>query len=193
MLVLRRALSGVKGDKDEHSICTFQGKVCSLIIDGGNCANVVSHSMVEKFNLYASAHWYPYNIQWINQGKGLQMNSRCLISFSIGKNYQVMAWRDSYGCMPYFARQTMDVDRKVMNDGYQNSYAYSKGEKKITLVILPPSQLYKCKPQKNHKHSNLFLTVVNHYLKLLIMNLEVLRNGFLLFKMTPIVQPQVIH
>ena len=53
----------------------------------GSYANVVFLSMVEKLNLHASAHPHLYNIQWLNQGKGLQINSRCLISFSIGKNY----------------------------------------------------------------------------------------------------------
>ena len=77
LLVLRRALSNLKGDKEEqwenilHSKCTVQGKVCSLIIDGGSCANVASLSMVENLNLQAMAHPHPYNIQWLNQGKGL--------------------------------------------------------------------------------------------------------------------------
>ena len=58
-LVLRRALSSLKGDKEEqrenifHSRCTTQGKVCSLIVDGGSYANVASLSMVEKLNLQA--------------------------------------------------------------------------------------------------------------------------------------------
>jgi len=57
LLVLRRAMSGLKSDKEEqrenifHSQCTVQGKVCSLIIDGGRCANVASSSMVEKLDL----------------------------------------------------------------------------------------------------------------------------------------------
>jgi len=57
LLVLRRAMSDLKGEKEEqrenifHSKCTVQGKVCSFIIDGGSCANVVSLSMVEKLNL----------------------------------------------------------------------------------------------------------------------------------------------
>ena len=57
LLVLRRALTGLKGDKEEqrekifHSRCTVQGKVCSLIIDGGSCANIASSSIVEKTNL----------------------------------------------------------------------------------------------------------------------------------------------
>ena len=57
MPVLRRVLSGQKGAKDEqrenffHSPCTIQGKVCSVIIDGESCANVVSLSMIEKLGL----------------------------------------------------------------------------------------------------------------------------------------------
>ena len=52
MLVLRRVLNDQKSTKDEqrenifHTRCTIQGKVCSLIIDGGRCANVVSLSMI---------------------------------------------------------------------------------------------------------------------------------------------------
>jgi len=68
--------------------------VSSLITDGGSCDNVASSSMVEKLNLLAMAHPHPYNIKWLNQGKGLQVNSRCLISFSIGKNYQDEIWSD---------------------------------------------------------------------------------------------------
>jgi len=106
MLVLRRALSSQKGEQEPqrenifHCRCTVQGKVCSMIIDSGNCVNLVSLSMIEKLNLQTSVHPHPYNIQWLNQSKGLQVNSRCLISFSIGKNYQDELWFDVIRWMP---------------------------------------------------------------------------------------------
>ena len=65
LLVLRRALSSLKGDKEEqrenifHSKCTVQGKVCSLIINRESCANVASLSMVGKLNLQAMDHPHP--------------------------------------------------------------------------------------------------------------------------------------
>ena len=68
LLVLKRALSGLNEEKEEqrenifHAKCTVEGKVCSLIIDGGSCTNVVSLSMVDKLHLQAMAHPYPYNI-----------------------------------------------------------------------------------------------------------------------------------
>jgi len=57
MLVLRRVLSNQKGAKGKqrenifHSRCTVQGKVCSVIINGGSCANVVSLNMIENLGL----------------------------------------------------------------------------------------------------------------------------------------------
>lgn len=93
MLVLRRVLSNQRGVKDEqwenvfHSCRAIEGKVWSLILDGGSYVNIVSVSMIEKLGLQAMAHPHPYNIEWLNQSKDLQVNSWCLISFSIGKNY----------------------------------------------------------------------------------------------------------
>jgi len=57
-----------------HSRCTVQGKVCSLIINGESYANVISDSMVKKLNLWTLTHPHPYNIQWLNQSKGLQVS-----------------------------------------------------------------------------------------------------------------------
>ena len=152
MLVLRMVLSCQRNEKEEqrqnifHSGCTIQGKVCSLIIDGGSYANAVSLSIIEKLNLHNPAHPHPYNIQWLNQTKGLQVNSRCLISFSIGKNYQDELW---FNVIP------MDVChvllwrlwvfyRKFMYNSYLNTYSFSKDRKKITLApLVPPSSTKK--------------------------------------------------
>ena len=149
LLVLRRTLSSLKGDKEEqrenifHSRCTIQGKVCSLIIDGGSCANMASSNMVEKLNLQAMTHPHPYTIQWLNQGKGLQVNSRCLVAFSIGKHYTDEIWCDIIpmdACHILLGRPWF-YDRKVMHDGCLNTYTFSKDGKKITLAPLSPSQL----------------------------------------------------
>ena len=119
--------------------------MCSLIIDSDSCANVVSLSMIEKLNLQTSVHPHPYNIQWLNQSKGLQVNSRCLISFSIGKNYNDELWFD---VIPMDAGHMLLgrpwlFDRKVTNYGYLNTYSFTKNGKKITLTPLSPSQIQK--------------------------------------------------
>jgi len=78
LLVIRMALSGLASedglDQREtifHTRCTVQGKLCSLIIDGGSCANVVSQSMVDKLKLVVTPHPKPYTIQWLNESRGL--------------------------------------------------------------------------------------------------------------------------
>ena len=64
LLVTRRTLSiQPKDDGDEeqrehifHTRCHMKGKVCTLIIDSGNCINVASSLMVEKLNLHTMKH-----------------------------------------------------------------------------------------------------------------------------------------
>jgi len=76
ILVLRRVLNSQKNENTEqrenifHSRYTVQGKVCSMIIDGGSCGNVVSVSMIEKLGLQTSIHPHLYNIQWLNSHQG---------------------------------------------------------------------------------------------------------------------------
>ena len=77
MLIPRRVRSNKRGVKDEQcenifcSCCTIEGRVWSLIIDGGSCAKVVLLSMIEKLGLQAMAYPHPYNIQWLNHSKRL--------------------------------------------------------------------------------------------------------------------------
>ena len=159
-------LSSQKEEEEEqrenifHSRCTVQGKVCSMIINSGSCANVISLSMIEKLNLQISVHPHPYNIQWLNQSKWLQVNFHCLISFSIGKNYQDELWFDVIpmdACHMLLGRPWL-FDWKVINNGYLNTYSFTKDGKKITLTPLSPSQLHRKPSTKKPDRSDLFLT-----------------------------------
>ena len=166
MLMMRRVMSGLKEEKEEqrenifHSRCTIQEKVCTLIIDGGSCANVASSNMVEKLGLHAVIHPHPYKLQWINQGKGLHVNSWCLIPLSIGKSYQDEIWFDIIpmdACHILLGRPWL-FDRKVTYDGYLNTYTFSKDGKNITLAPLIPSQTQKRKTPNIKPQSGLILT-----------------------------------
>jgi len=127
LLVIRRALSGFATQDDMeqreaifHTRCTMGGKVCSLIIDGGICANVASKTIVDKLKLVVTPHPKPCTIQWLNQGKGMQISSRRLISLLIGKNYKDEIWLGS----PWL------FDRSVMHDGRMNTYTFYKDHKR---------------------------------------------------------------
>ncbi|KAL9993547.1 putative transcription factor interactor and regulator CCHC(Zn) family [Helianthus debilis subsp. tardiflorus] len=76
-LVMRRALNGTAVHCENlqrealfRTRCTIRDKVCSIVIDGGSCTNVASQTMISKLNLLTEPHPSPYDIHWLNQGKG---------------------------------------------------------------------------------------------------------------------------
>nr|GEV31954.1 reverse transcriptase domain-containing protein [Tanacetum cinerariifolium] len=48
--------------------CTTKGKLCTVIIDGGSCDNMVATSMVEKLGLDVQDHPEPYQLTWLKKG-----------------------------------------------------------------------------------------------------------------------------
>jgi len=82
------------------------------------------------------------------------VNSQCLVSFSIGKNYQDELWCDVIpmdACHMLLERPWL-YDSRVINNGYLNTYAFTMDGKKITLVPLSPSKLHEIKPQNKPNH-----------------------------------------
>ena len=70
LLVVRRMLGQVLKPFDEsqrenifHTRCLINDKLCSLIVDGGSCANVASTRVVEKLGLPTISHAKPYKLQ----------------------------------------------------------------------------------------------------------------------------------
>jgi len=68
-----------------HTRCHIQNKVCSMIIDGGSCANVASDTLVKKLNLICIKHPRPYRLQWLNECGEVKVTKQVLIAFAIGK------------------------------------------------------------------------------------------------------------
>jgi len=92
-------------------------------------------------------HSHPYNIQWLNQSKGIQVNSWCLVSLSSGTNYQDELWCDVIpmdACHILLGRPWL-YDRKLMHNGLLNTYSFTKEQKKISLAPLSPSKLHQDK------------------------------------------------
>ncbi|GJZ14185.1 hypothetical protein Tco_0549415 [Tanacetum coccineum] len=94
-LVVRRTLNNTHDRAENlqreaifHTRCTIAQRVCTVIINGGSCTNVASQTLVSKLNLITEPHPSPYVIQWLNQGKGIHVSHRILLSLSIGRSYE---------------------------------------------------------------------------------------------------------
>ncbi|RVX15355.1 Retrovirus-related Pol polyprotein from transposon 297 [Vitis vinifera] len=70
-----------------------QGRLCTLIIDGGSCSNLASEELVEKLNLKTEDHPNPYQIAWVNDASIL-VSSRCLVTFNFSNNFELSVWCD---------------------------------------------------------------------------------------------------
>ena len=161
LMVARRALSVQAREDDEvqwekffHTRCHVQNKVCSLIIDGGSCTNVVSTTLVEKLGMPTSKHPRPYKLKWLNDSGEVRVNKQVLISFRVGK------YKDEVLCdvVPMqaghlFLGRPWKFDRKIKHDGFTNKYSFVHNQRTITLVPLTPSQVYEDQESEQKKKS----------------------------------------
>ncbi|GJV57599.1 putative nucleotidyltransferase, ribonuclease H [Tanacetum coccineum] len=74
--------------------CLVKEKICSIIIDGGSCENLVSKALVKAFKLPTEPHPSPYQIGWIKKGPTLKVTEICKVPLAIGKHYNELVTCD---------------------------------------------------------------------------------------------------
>jgi len=118
--------------------CTVQGKVCTIIIDGGSCENMVAEVLVEKLGLKLQDHPEPYQLTWLKKGNVVKVRHRCLVQFSIGSRYSDEVWCEVIpmdACHILLGRP-WQFDRCTKHDGYLNTYTFKKEGVNVQLVPL---------------------------------------------------------
>uniref|UniRef100_A0A251TRQ2 RNA-directed DNA polymerase n=1 Tax=Helianthus annuus TaxID=4232 RepID=A0A251TRQ2_HELAN len=118
--------------------CTSKGKVCTVIIDGGSCENMVATSMVDKLGLKLEPHPDPYQLTWLKKGNVVKVTHRCLVQFSIGTRYSDEVWCEVIpmdACHVLLGRP-WQYDRQTTHDGFKNTYSFRKDGVNITLAPL---------------------------------------------------------
>ncbi|XP_060195130.1 uncharacterized protein LOC132624354 [Lycium barbarum] len=149
-LVVRRNLSTISLENEEdvqrenffHARCRVKGKVCSLIVDGGSCANLASQTLVEQLKLPTLKHSRPYRLQWLNECGELRVTKQVLVKFKI------RAYQDEVKCdvVPMQACHLLlgrpwQYDRAAIHDGRANTYAVQSEGKSLILKPLSPKQV----------------------------------------------------
>lgn len=144
-LVIHRVLTTPKADLKEDwprssifkTRCKSHDKVCTIVIDGGSCENIVAQDMVDKLQLQTEPHPRPYRIAWFNKDSEVKVSKRCLVSFSMGKKYRDQVWCDIVPmdvCHILLGRP-WQYDRHTIHDGRKNTYTFKMG--KTEIVLLP--------------------------------------------------------
>ena len=114
-----------------------------MIVDSGSCTNVESEEMVTKLGLKTKKYPKPYNIHWLQDGGGMKITHRCLVSFSIGKTYCDELWCDVMkmsACHILLGRLCM-FDWHVQHDRYHNTYSFTKDRCKIVFETDAPRRV----------------------------------------------------
>ncbi|KAA3470431.1 Transposon Ty3-I Gag-Pol polyprotein [Gossypium australe] len=147
ILVIKRSLTfqGLENEQQRenifHTRCHVQGKVCSVIVDGGSCTNVASTLMVEKLGLPTAKHPHPYKLQWLNDCGELKVSKQLLVAFSIEKySDEVLCDVVPMHAGHFLLGRPWQVDRRVIHDGYKNRYTFKHLGKNVTLAPLTPKQ-----------------------------------------------------
>ncbi|XP_047251293.1 uncharacterized protein LOC124886550 [Capsicum annuum] len=125
-----------------HTKCLVKGSVCTLVIDSGSCANIVSVAMVNFLKLPTTLHTSPYKLQWLNECGELKVMRQCVIRFKVG-NYHDEVLCDvipMQACHLLLGRP-WQYDRSTKHDGRSNRYTLEKDGRKVTLHPLLPSQV----------------------------------------------------
>lgn len=126
-----------------HSKCTIKGKVCNFIIDSGSSENVISSDAVHKLELLDEPHPSPYKLAWLQQNNDLTITRRTLVSFSIGDSYHDKTYCDIVpmdACHLLLGRP-WESDRRVIHDGYLNTYTFRFNNRNFVLKPSPPASL----------------------------------------------------
>ncbi|KAL6313353.1 hypothetical protein AAG906_001063 [Vitis piasezkii] len=140
-LVVRPLLTvpKIKGEEDWRRTSIFQtriscqGRLCTMIIDGGSSLNIASQELVEKLNLKTERHPNPFRVAWVND-TSIPVSFRCLVTFLFGKDFEESVWCE---VLPIKVSHILLgrpwlFNRKVQHDGYENTYVLMhNGRKKI--------------------------------------------------------------
>ncbi|GJX93313.1 hypothetical protein Tco_0347899 [Tanacetum coccineum] len=114
--------------------CLVKEKICSFIIDGESCENLVSKALVKAFKLPTE----PHQIGWIKEVPALKVTEICKVPLAIEKHYNELVTCDVVdmeACHVLSGRPW----QHDMDDTYQGVFSSKTKLKNKTLITLVAS------------------------------------------------------
>jgi len=123
--------------------CLINDRLCSLIVDGGSCANVASTRVVDKLGLSTISHAKPYKLQWLSEVGEIIVNKQVLLAFCIGKyKYEVLCDVVPMEATHILLGRPWQFDRNVFHDGFTNKISFNFHGHKVILESLSPKEVH---------------------------------------------------
>jgi len=125
-----------------HTRCTINGKLCSLIVDGGSCTNVASFRLVSKLNLDTKPHPRPYRLQWLSEDGEVKVTQQVEVCLTIGRyNDKVLCDVFPIEATHILLGRPWQYDTKAVHDGFTNKISFQHHDQKIILKPLSPREV----------------------------------------------------
>ena len=158
----------VKGEEDWRRTSIFQtsiscqGRLCTIIIDGGSNLNIASQELVEKLNLKAKRHPIPFRVAWVND-TFIPVSFRCLETFLFGKDFEESVWCEvlPIKVSHILLGKPLLFDKTIQHDGYENTYALIHNRHKK--ILRPMKEVSPIKKSEDEAQPKKVLTM---YLKM---------------------------
>nr|KYP62077.1 hypothetical protein KK1_016599 [Cajanus cajan] len=122
-----------------HTKCSINGKLCSLIVDGGSCTNLASSRLVSKLNLKTNPHPRPYKLQWLSEDGEMMVSQQVEVCFSIRRyNDKVLCDEVAMEASHILLRKPWQYDTKAIHDRFTNKISFKHNDQKIIFKKLSP-------------------------------------------------------
>ncbi|GJU49904.1 hypothetical protein Tco_1219459 [Tanacetum coccineum] len=121
--------------------CLVKEKICSIVIDGGSCENLVANDLVKAFKFPTEPHPSSFKIGWIKKGPTLKVTeicNICKVPLVIGKHYNELVTCDvDMKAYHVLLRRPWQNNMDATHQGKSNMYLFKWSGK--TIAILPLS------------------------------------------------------
>jgi len=147
-----QALDQTQRENIFHTKCSIQGKICSLIVDGGSCTNVASSRLVNKLNLETKPYPRPHKLQWLSEDEELTVSKQVEVNLSIEQyNDNILCDVVTMEATLILLGRSWQFDTKAIYDDFTNKISFMPNNKKIILKLLSPREVCEDKMKLREK------------------------------------------